>query len=70
MFYEMCFPFRTNMERIYVIQNLRQKDVILSEEINQELFETPVIFLFCLNSTIFKKKVNSFILLFILAIFH
>jgi serine/threonine protein kinase len=31
MFYEMCFPFSTNMERIHVIQNLRQKEIIINE---------------------------------------
>lgn len=43
MFYEMWFPFPTNMERIYVIQNLRQKEIILSETIlNQPQFEKQV----------------------------
>jgi translation initiation factor 2-alpha kinase 4 len=30
MFYEMNFAFSTNMERIHVIQNLRNRDIILS----------------------------------------
>ena len=34
MFYEMNFPFSTNMERIYVIQNLRHKDIIVSTNLN------------------------------------
>lgn len=42
MFYEMWFPFPTNMERIYVIQNLRQKDIILSDSLNQQQYEKQV----------------------------
>lgn len=33
VFYEMCFPFTTRMERIYVIQNLRQKDILTNENV-------------------------------------
>ena len=42
MFYEMNFPFSTNMERIYVIQNLRHKDIILSANLNTECFEKQI----------------------------
>ena len=40
--YEMCFPFSTNMERIYVIQNLRLKEIVLNENINQQAYEKQV----------------------------
>ncbi len=42
MFYEMNFSFSTNMERIYVIQNLRHKDIILSANLNTECFEKQI----------------------------
>lgn len=42
MFYEMCFPFSTNMERIHVIQNLRQKTIDFNENIDKELFEKQI----------------------------
>lgn len=66
MFYEMCFPFRTNMERIYVIQNLRQKEIILSDEINQELFETQVNFCVNFNNKIkMQNKLNQNLVFFL-----
>lgn len=45
MFYEMWFPFPTNMERIYVISNLRQKEIILDNNVNQQDYANQVIFL-------------------------
>ena len=39
MFYEMCFPFSTNMERIYVIQNLRSKEIVISANLNVDGYE-------------------------------
>ncbi len=39
MFYEMCFPISTNMERIHVIQNLRQKDIIINPNIDEQVYE-------------------------------
>lgn len=42
MFYEMCFPFSTNMERIHVIQDLRQKEIVLNGNIDQQLYQKQV----------------------------
>ena len=66
MFYEMWFPFPTNMERIYVIQNLRQKEIILSETIlNQPQFEKQVLYSYFIQlllafsiKMLFKKSID------------
>ncbi len=50
MFYEMCFPFSTNMERIHVIQNLRQKEIILNANIDKQAYEKQVKLIFNLTS--------------------
>ncbi len=42
MFYEMCFTFSTNMERIHVIQNLRQREIVLSDNIDQQLYQKQI----------------------------
>ena len=36
MFYEMCFHFATSMERIFVLQNLRLKEVVMPESVAQD----------------------------------
>ncbi len=42
MFFEMCFPFSTAMERFQVIQKLRQKEIIISSNINTQAFEKQI----------------------------
>lgn len=42
MFYEMCFPFSTNMERIHVIQNLRLREMVFNENIDQQIYQKQV----------------------------
>lgn len=32
MFYEMCFPFSTNMERVHVLTSLRRQEFTFPEE--------------------------------------
>ena len=53
MFYEMCFPFSTNMERIQVIQNLRQRDILMNNELNEQdskyVNKLIVFLIFCLK---------------------
>jgi serine/threonine protein kinase len=42
LFYEMCFPFATTMERIYVIQKLRQKEIIFPDNIDTQKYEKQI----------------------------
>lgn len=42
MFYEMCFPFSTNMERIYVISNLRKETIEFVNNIDFQAYEKQV----------------------------
>ncbi len=44
VFYEMCFSFTTKMERNYVIQNLRQKEILITQNIHSiEDYEKKII---------------------------
>lgn len=53
MFYEMCFPFATNMERIHVLKDLRLKEMIINPNIiSQKQYEKQVEFLNFLSKNI------------------
>ncbi len=44
MFYEMCFPFSTNMERYQTLQKLRLKDIQISEQLqSNQVYEKQII---------------------------
>jgi translation initiation factor 2-alpha kinase 4 len=42
MLYEMFFAFPTNMERIYVLQNLRLKEILFDQKIDQQAFAKQI----------------------------